>query len=174
MTNFTDQNEMPKEMLLFIYDEFKKFILVENDILYKTMFETLYYCGIRRGELRELTCKDIDFNNKSLSVNKNIVSTRGDESKSYMVTTTKTKSSIRNIPIPKVLLYDLNLLYEVSKKHYVYNNDCYLFGDTEPITNEKLRCRKNKNRKLAEVKQIRIHDSRHSYASTLISGNLLL
>ena len=68
MTNFTDPNEMPKEMLFFTYDEFKKFISVENDILYKTMFETLYYCGLRRGELRGITWKDIDFKNKKISV----------------------------------------------------------------------------------------------------------
>lgn len=55
MTNFTDQNEMPKEMLFFTYEEFKKFISVEDDILFKTMFETLYYYGLRCGELRGIT-----------------------------------------------------------------------------------------------------------------------
>ncbi len=101
MINFTDPNEIPKEMLFFTYEEFKKFISVEDDILFKILFETLYYCGLRRGELRGLTWKDIDFKNQYLSVNKNIVATRGDENKTYMVTTPKTKSSIRNIYIPK-------------------------------------------------------------------------
>lgn len=32
-------------MLFFTYEEFKSFISVEEDILYKTMYETLYYCG---------------------------------------------------------------------------------------------------------------------------------
>lgn len=170
MTNFTDPNEIPKEMLFFTYEEFKKFISVEDDILYKTLFETLYYCGLRRGELRGLTWKDIDFNNQYLSVNKNIVATQGDEKKPYMVTTPKTKSSIRNIPIPKVLMEDMKVLYEVSKRHYGFNDDWYLFGDTDPITNGKLRHRKNKDCKLAEVKQIRIHDFRHSCASLLINS----
>ena len=122
------------------------------------------------GELRGLTWKDIDFKNQYLSVNKNIVATQGDEKKPYMVTTPKTKSSIRNIPIPKVLMEDMKVLYEVSKRHYGFNDDWYLFGDTEPITNGKLRCRKNKDCKLAEVKQIRIHDFRHSCASLLINS----
>ena len=65
---------------------------------------------------------------------------------------------------------DIKKLYEISKKHYGFNDDWYLFGDTEPITNGKLRCRKNKNCKLAEVKQIRIHDFRHSCASLLINS----
>ena len=102
MTNFTDPNEIPKEMLFFTYVDLKKFISVVDDILYKTLFETLYYCGLRRGELRGITWKDIDFKNQYLSVNKNIVATQGDEKKPYMVTTPKTKSSIRNIPISKV------------------------------------------------------------------------
>lgn len=91
------------------------------------------------------------------------MATQGDEKKPYMVTTPKTKSSIRNIPIPKVL-------HEVSKGRYRFNDDWYLFGDTDPITNGKLRHRKNKDCKLAEVKQIRIHDFRHSCASLLINS----
>ena len=108
--------------------------------------------------------------NQYLSVNKNIVATQGDEKKPYMVTTPKTKSSIRNIPIPKILMEDMKVLYEVSKRHYGFNDDWYLFGDTDPITNGKLRHRKNKDCKLAEVKQIRIHDFRHSCASLLINS----
>lgn len=57
-----------------------------------------------------------------------------------------------------------------QKKHYGFNDDWYLFGDTDPITNGKLRHRKNKNCELAEVKQIRIHDFRHSCASLLINS----
>ena len=36
------------------------------------MYKTLYYCGLRRGELRGLTWNDIDFKNSYLSVNKNV------------------------------------------------------------------------------------------------------
>lgn len=122
MTNFTNPNEMPKEMLFFTYEEFKSFISVKEDILYKTMYETLYYCGFRRGELRGLTWNDINFGNSYLKVNKNVVATQGDENKPYMVTTPKTKSSIREIPIPKVLLEDLKELYKVCEKHYGFNN----------------------------------------------------
>ena len=171
MTNFNDPNEIPKEMLFFTYNEFKKFISVEDDILFKTMYETFYYCGLRRGELRGLTWKDIDFENSYLSVNKNVVANNSDDKdKFYLVTTPKTKSSIRNIPMPKVLLEDLQKLYEVSKKHYGFNDKWYVFGDTDPITSGKIRYRKNRNCKLAEVKQIRIHDFRHSCVSLLINS----
>ena len=87
-----------------------------------------------------------------------------------MVTTPKTKSSIRNIPIPKVLMEEMKVLYEVSKRHYGFNDDWYLFGDTDPITNGKLRHIKNKDCKSAEVKHIIIHNFRHSCASLLINS----
>ena len=51
----------------------------------------------------------------------------------------------------------MKVLYEFSKRHYEFNDDWYLFGDTDPITNGKLGNRKNKDCKLAEVKQIKIH-----------------
>ena len=45
----------------------------EEDILYKTIYETFYDCGLRRGDLCGLTWIDIDFNDKILKVNKNVV-----------------------------------------------------------------------------------------------------
>ena len=41
--------------------------------MYKAHFETLYYCGLRRGEISGLTWKDIDFNKQYLIVNKKVV-----------------------------------------------------------------------------------------------------
>lgn len=71
MTNFTNPNELEKEMMYFTYDQFKQFISVEV-LKYKVIYEILYYCGLRRGELRGLTWKDIDFAHKTLSVKRQI------------------------------------------------------------------------------------------------------
>ncbi len=122
MTNFTNPNKTKKEIDFYTLEESKQFISCENDLKFKCLYETLYYCRVRRGELRGLTWNDIDFGNSYLSINKNVVATRGYENKPYMVTTPKTKSSIREIPIPKVLLKDLKELYKVSSKHYGFNN----------------------------------------------------
>lgn len=168
MTNFTNPNELPKEMLFFTYEEFKKFISVEKDILYKTMYETFYYCGLRKGELRALTWNDIDFKEKTIKINKNVVIS---ENKKYAITTPKTKASIRKIPIPNKLLFDLMQLYNLNKNKKEFNNDLFVFGFIEPISCEKITRRKNKNCKLASVQQIRIHDFRHSCASLLINNN---
>lgn len=157
-----------KEMLFFTYEEFQKFISVENDIIYKVAFEILYYCGTRIGELLALTWKHIDFERKELKINSNIVKDYfGD--KHYLITTPKTRSSIRTIPLSELLINDLKLLKERQKSVYGFQESWFILGSFEPISRDKIRIRKNRNCELAEVKQIRIHDFRHSCASLLIS-----
>ena len=168
MTNFNDPNEMPKEMQFWTKEEFDKFILVETDIQFKAAFETLYYCGLRSSELRGLTWNNIDFLNKELSINKNI--TVNLDGKKYVVTTPKTKSSYRTIPMPNVLIEDLRELKQEQSKYHGFNENWYVFGSYEPLGKSRLRDRKNRDCDLAGVKQIRIHDFRHSCASLLINN----
>ena len=49
-----------------------KDIFYEKDLRWKCVFEILYYCGLRKWELKGLTWKDIYFDKKVLSVNKQI------------------------------------------------------------------------------------------------------
>ena len=72
MTNFNNPNELPPEQLCFTYDEFKQFIEVEEDIKWQATFRILYYCSLRKGELRGLQWKDVDLERKTLSVRKQI------------------------------------------------------------------------------------------------------
>lgn len=168
MTNFDNPNEIPKEMEFWTYEEFKQFIGVETDIKFKTLYETLYYCGLRSGELRGLIWKDIDFDSKELSVKRNVVA--GFDGAKYTITTPKTKGSIRIIPIPDLLITDLKILRNYQDNYYGFNEEWFVFGSHEPIVKSAIRERKNKNCKLAGVKQIRIHDFRHSCASLLINN----
>ena len=170
ITNFSNPNEIKKEMDFYTLEEFKTFISFEDDIKFKCLYETLYYCGLRRGEARALTWEDIDFNNKELRVNKNIAQIGGENSKKYSITTPKTKSSIRTIPIAETLLNDLKMLYEDNKNIYSFKNNWFVFGNNDPITNWQVRNRKNLICEKANLKQIRIHDFRHSCASLLINN----
>ena len=86
-----------------------------------------------------------------------------------MVTTPKTKSSIRTIPISELLLDDLKKLKEHQQQVYGFKEKWFILGSFEPISSDKLRLRKNRNCELARVHIIRIHDFRHSCASLLIS-----
>lgn len=167
--NFTNPNEMPKEMLFYTFEEFKAFISVENDIKYKTAFETLYFCGLRRGELLGLTWRNVDFSRKEIIIVQNVVNVKG-EYGHWNITTPKTKTSRRQIPIPEALFDNLRLLKKECEKYYGFNENWFVFGDVSPFDSGLLRCRKNQNAADAGVKQIRLHDFRHSCASLLINN----
>lgn len=136
---------------------------------YKVAFEILYFCGLRRGELLALTWKHINFETKELSVKQNLVENRIDGG--YLITSPKTRTSIRTIPLTNMLLAHLKELKEENKKKPNFNDNWFVVGNEKylPITN--LMTRKNNNCKLAGLKQIRLHDFRHSCASLLISKN---
>ncbi|CCY45085.1 dNA integration/recombination/inversion protein [Clostridium sp. CAG:1193] len=168
MEKFNNPNKPPKEMQFYTWEEFKQFISVIDDIKWKALFEVLFFCGLRRGELRGLTWDNIDFFNKELSVVKNVV--QEGESGDYIVTTPKTRTSVRTLPVPKRVMKDLHEVYLQDKKQYGFSEKWYVFGDKEPLSANILRHHKNDYTKLAGVKQIRIHDFRHSCASVLINN----
>jgi len=62
-TDIVEDNNMTFKDL---YDEFKKFISYEEDLRWKCVFEILYYCGLRKRELKGLTWKDIYFDKKNI------------------------------------------------------------------------------------------------------------
>ncbi len=168
MTNFTDPNEIPKEMEFYTFDEFKKFISYETDLKYICLFETLYFCGLRNGEMRGLTWEDINFDRKELRVNKQIPTRYS--SKEWKFTSTKTKKSTRNVPICKELLEHLKELYKKESQYNNFNMKWFVFGTgnvpivaDNPNERQKMLCQN------AHLKKIRIHDFRHSCASFLIS-----
>jgi len=173
MTNFTDPNEMPREMEFYTYDEFKHFISFEDDLKYICIFETLYYMGCRKGELRGLTWDKIDFINGLLKINIQVPTKYG--SKEYKFTSVKTKSSIRTLPIPEPLLTHLKSLYEEAKQYKNFNRKWFVFGSKEygydfPIASKEIDERNNYIANLADIKRIRPHDFRHSCASLLINS----
>lgn len=167
MTNFTNPNELKKEMEFFTIDEFQKFISVEDNIVFKPLFETLYYMGLRKGELRGLQWKDIDFYNKMMKIRKQIPSIYS--MNNYRLSPLKTQNSNRDLPINDLLINDLKKLYNCQKEYKNFSQEWFVFGNETPIPKDAIRTRKNKNCKLAGVKQIRVHDFRHSCASFLIN-----
>ena len=166
MEKFSDPNGMVKEMKYYTPDEFKKFISCEHDLEYITLFKTLYFCGLRLGEITVLTWNDIDFEKHTISINKAASFIEGE----YVTTRPKTQTSIRVLPIPNSLFENYQALYEDCKKYYGFKNTWFVFGKTKHINGESLRKRKRKLADEAGVKQIRIHDFRHSCASLLINN----
>lgn len=167
VSTFKDINVIKKEMQFFTYEEYKTFDSVINDHEWHTFFELLYFMGSRQGEAQALTWNDIDFNKRTLTINKTLTTKLKGEK--YTISSPKTKSSIRTLPIPKNLLNDLKTMYNNAKKYTDYSNDWFVFGNILPLAETTIQKRKNNYCKKANVKQIRIHDFRHSCASLLIN-----
>ena len=168
MTNFTDPSEIKKEMEFWTYEEFQKFISVEKNLTYKCLFKTLYFCGLRKGEARALNWNDIDFINNSVKINKGL--SDNVNGKTYIITSPKTLTSNRTLPLPKGLVNDLRKLKDKAMEYTNFKENWFVFGNTVPLGDDAIRRRKNNDCKLAGVKQIRIHDFRHSCASLLINN----
>lgn len=166
--NYKEVNPFKKEMQFFTYEEFLKFESVIDEPDYKTFFEVLYYLGLRQGECCSLTWSDIDFNKSEVSINKTITTKL--KGQLYTISSPKTKKSNRILPIPKKLLGSLKIMKNKAMQKKYFKEDWFVFGDELPFRETTIQVRKNKYCKLAEVKQIRIHDFRHSCASFLIQN----
>ena len=62
---------------------------------------TLYYMGLRRGELLAIKWDDVDLSNKTITINKTF------STKTNTITTPKTKNSYRTITMPDILVKEM-------------------------------------------------------------------
>ncbi len=154
--------ESNKRMNFWEFGEFKQFIEVVDEPIYKTFFSTLYYSGARKGELLALTWKDIDFEGKTIDINKTEYNRQ--------VTKPKTKASNRIIMLPTFVM---DLLEDIKNNVALttpVKNDYVVFGEFfDSISTTTLDRRYAKYVKIAGVKKILLHEFRHSHASYLIN-----
>lgn len=165
--NFREPNKVKKDIDFYTYDEFLQYISVIPEDNWKVFFEVLYYLGLRKGEATALTWKDINFNKEEVSITKTLTTKLKGEL--YTLSSPKTKSSIRTLPIPKQVLKGLkNMQILASKKKY-YSKDWFIFGDELPFRETTIARHNEKYSKLAGLKTISIHSFRHSCASFLVN-----
>ncbi len=167
---FKTPGAIKKEMDFYEPQEFFQYISVIDDLRDKCLFETLYYCGLRRSEARGLQWRHIDFKNHTLTIAQQVLNLAGNNaSSSWYIASPKTESSNRTIPVPEVLLKDLAELKKSNERFSKFKQTWFVFGDDVPITYHQIYSRNNNYCKKAGLRHIRIHDFRHSCASALIS-----
>ena len=149
-----------REMKIWSEEEFKKYIQsVDEDIFY-LFFRFLYISGCRKGEALALNFEDIDFENGTVRINKNL--TRKVRGQPFAITTPKNQYSNRAIEIPSSFLSELLALRKSDE-------DIFVFGGTYPLADSTIRRRHLTWIKKSGVKKITIHEIRHSHASLLLS-----
>lgn len=152
--------EKPKLMNYWTLEEFQEFIKSVDDRMYYALFTTLYYSGMRKGELRALTWADIDFEASVISVTK--TNYKG------IVHSPKTPDSYRKIPMPDTVMKMLKKLK--MQRDPMPKKDHVVFGEIfDAISETTLSRRYAKYLKASGVKKIRLHDFRHSHASYLMA-----
>lgn len=153
------ESEINKKEDIHYYDRntYNKVLeLLQHEPFYKRLvIETALKTGLRRSELFGLTWEDIDFKNKTLSVNK----TRQLINKEMTILTTKNKSSNRTISIPDSLV---QLLSEAKKNNKEFT---FIF---EQVNIDSICTWFRKWQTEKGIQRIRFHDLRHTHATLLL------
>lgn len=119
------------------------------------------YTGLRIGELLALEWKDVDLNRGVISVIKSCHDGKNREGKfARIIDTPKTKTSEREIPIPKQLIGYLRSIKNDSKSNYVVTSD-----SDKPISVRAYQRRFEIFLKKLNIPHRGFHSTRHTFAT---------
>ncbi len=146
-----------EEMNFWTKDEFERFVecIADKPMSYAA-FYILFWTGLRIGELLALTPADINFDKKTLAVNKSYQRLDNRD----VITPPKTPKSKRVISIPDFLC-ELLKAYCGSLQNVGKNDRIF------PFTKYYLHYEMRRGCKKSGVKRIRLHDIRHSHCALL-------
>lgn len=151
---YIDKTKSIKPKLNFwTEDQFKEFLKVVDCDTHKLIFTTLFYTGLRKGELCGLSIDDLNIQKNELHLSHTVKVT----SNGFMISTKfKTENSKRVVPIPRWLTPQLEEFLKIKDYPFEY----YYRHMNEFLTHYL---------SLVDLPKIRIHDFRHSYVSMLIN-----
>lgn len=146
----------------FTQKEIDTLLSVEDDDTYMPNFiKLMSNSGMRPGELISLTWTDIDFENRSINVNKTTVNGK--------VGLPKTASSIRVIDMIQGAYEALEAQYQLNgNMEYVFTNSSHKRFYSHDIINLNLR----KRLQIQNIEVRPLYQLRHSYASRMIKSGV--
>ena len=152
------------EMDIYTVDEFNRFLdaIDESHEEFRRFYFLLYWTGMRLNEAMSLTFND--YTRKYINVYRQCVNGQW--------TGLKTKGSKRRIAIDNDLYSILDEQYQKYKDYPEFSMDWFIFGGYNQFNQTTVTRIKNEACEKANLKQIRIHDFRHSHASNLIEAGV--
>lgn len=150
--------EDPPKLKFWTKDQYDQFISTITDPKAFIVYETLYWSGMRIGELLALTFNDIDWEDNIIKINKNMVRVDGEN----IVYSPKTKSSVRDVLMPGFYMEELK---DYCDRTYDKSGRLFPFVSNANAVQKVFRSRILKT----DLPEITIHDLRHSHASLLIN-----
>lgn len=123
----------------------------------------IIYTGLRIGELMALTWNDIDFKNKTLSVNKSRAKGKIDGKTALYIKDPKSESGTRIIPLSDRAIYALQKIKECS----TYDSDL-IVSNTSSESNITRTINRMLFRAGCETEKCGLHALRHTFGSLLL------
>lgn len=137
----------------------------------QTFYRLLAFSGLRGGEALALTWKDIDFEEKTLTVSKNLSQTKN----GFAVSSPKTKSSYRTISLDDKTIRTLKR-WQLKEKELLFSNrvkGCEIvFPDLngQYLNRQNIYMRSQRVAKFAGLPDIGTHGWRHTHSSMLFEA----
>ena len=145
-------------------DAFMK--VIEKDAFWHDFFYTAVTTGLRRGEICALRWEDVSFSDKTIYIHRTLqrIQDRDNVGKSktrIVITSPKSVSSIRVIPIPEELL-------QLLRRHRAAFSGYLLTNGEKYIEPRALQNHFKRALQVCEIRQINYHSLRHTFATRCI------
>ena len=154
-----------REMQVLTQEEMHRFLVQAKQDGYYELFLLELATGMRLGEILALQWTDLTFRTGALQISKSMYYSRGQ----LHITEPKTKSSIRTVVLPEVLLKVLADYQQRNFSRWMFPSPV---KEDAPLTPNYARRRMQQTLARAGCKVVRFHDLRHTFATMALEHGM--